>query len=201
MARLHITISLKLSLETAPVEAAKSASSWTSVKAGGARPAIHFMGMGDKAARACKSTAVFFPLQRIFGFGRHPSTQGGSDNCRGRKRVWHTHVHHQWPPKGGTRGGQRAGDHAGSTTGAVSFRLCRRSGRRQQHQGVRGEWVRGARLRRPLRWPLLRRAQRRHCPQRERQLRGVRQRLRPRRWVALLWRKGQVGGEPGFHGG
>ena len=70
--------------------------------------------------------------------------------------------------------------------------------------------MRGVRPWRALRWPLPRWVQRRHWPRREwlllrlrreRQLRSVRQRPRPQRWVALLWRKGQVGEEPGCHGG
>ena len=35
----------------------------------GARPAVRFMGQGDKAARARTYTAVLVPLQRIFGLG------------------------------------------------------------------------------------------------------------------------------------
>ena len=42
----------------------------------GARPAVRFMGQGDKAARARTCTTVLVPLQRIFGFGRHPSPPG-----------------------------------------------------------------------------------------------------------------------------
>ena len=68
-------------------------------KGWGASPAIRSMGQGDKAARICNSTAVLVPLQRIFGFGRLPSPPGGSNIRRGRKRVWHAHVHHHWLPR------------------------------------------------------------------------------------------------------
>ena len=65
----------------------------------GARPAARFMGQGDKAARARTCTAVSFPLQRIFGFGRYPSPPGCGGNRRGRKWVSHAHDHHYWPPR------------------------------------------------------------------------------------------------------
>ena len=66
----------------------------------GTSPAVCFMGQGDEAARARSCTAVLFPLQRIFGFGRHSSPPGCGGNRRGRKRVCHAHVHHhKWPPR------------------------------------------------------------------------------------------------------
>ena len=57
------------------------------------------MGSGDKAARACTSTAVLVSLQRILGFGRQSSPPGCSDNRTGRKRVCQAPVHHYWPPR------------------------------------------------------------------------------------------------------
>ena len=65
----------------------------------GARPAVRFMGQGDKAARARTCTAVLVPLQYIFGFGSYPSPPGCGSNRRGRKWVSHTHVYHHWPPR------------------------------------------------------------------------------------------------------
>ena len=75
---------MKIFAETAPVEAGKL---MEKRKEWGASPAIRLMGQGDKAARACTSKAVVVPLQRIFGFGRHPSPPRCSGNRRGRKRV------------------------------------------------------------------------------------------------------------------
>ena len=68
-------------------------------RGGGGSAAIHFMGQGDKAARACTSTAVLVPRQRIVDFGRHSNPPGCSDNRRGRTRVCDAHAHHHWPPR------------------------------------------------------------------------------------------------------
>ena len=70
-------------------------------KGWGASRAMRCMGQGNKMARAGTSTAVLVPLQRLFGFGRHPSPPGcsGYRISRGRKRVCHTHVHHHWLPQ------------------------------------------------------------------------------------------------------
>ena len=161
----------------------------------GPRPAVSFMGQGDKGARACTCTAVLVPLQRIFGFGRHPSPPGCGGNRRGRKRVSHTHFHHHWPP----REVQEEVTALGVVLGAWREPCCA-GGAAGVGGGCRtgvcgGVWVRGEGLRRAVRLPLPRWAQRRHSPQRERlllrprrerQLQRVRQQPRPRGWVALL---------------
>ena len=210
--RSHIAFSMKIIWETAPVEAANSTSSWRSANGGGGRPTVHLMGQGDKAARARTCTAVLVTLQHFFGFGRHPIPPSYGGNRRGRKRVSHTYVHHQWLPRevqeevtalgvalGAWREPCRAGGAAG-VGGGCRTAVC----------GGGGGWARGEGLRRAVRRPLPHWAQRRHWPQRERlllrprrerQLRSVRQRPRPQGWVTLQRRRGQVGEEPGCHGG
>ena len=116
----------------------------------GPRPAVSFMGKGDKAARARTCTAVLVPLQRIFGFGRHPSPLGCGGNRRGRKRVSHTHVHHHWPPRevqeqvtavgvalGAWRESCRAGGAAGVGGGCCRARGCGGVGRGGRGYGGR----------------------------------------------------------------
>ena len=60
--RSRTAISMKICLETDPVEAETSASLWRSTNAGGPGLAIRFMGQGDEAARARTCTAVLVPL-------------------------------------------------------------------------------------------------------------------------------------------
>ena len=62
---------------------------------------------------------------------------------------------------GGTGGGHRAGGRTESAAGAVWCRWRRRSGRRLQHQQLRGDWARGEGLLWALRCPLPRWAQQR----------------------------------------
>ena len=133
-------------LETAPVEAASSASSWGSANAGGGSPAVRFMGQGDKAARTITSAAVLVPLQRIFGCSRYSSPPGCGANRRGRKRVCHAHVHHHWPPRevqeevtalGAALGPRREPCRTG---GAARVSAGRSTG------SCRGDWARGLEL-------------------------------------------------------
>ena len=116
----------------------------------GARPAVRFMGQGDKAARAPTCTAVLVPLQRIFGFGRHPSPPGCGGSRRGRKRACHAHVHHHWPPRdvqeevtalGVALGARRKSCRAGGAAGLGGG--CSTVGLRGIGRGGRGDGGRG----------------------------------------------------------
>ena len=125
---------MKMLLETAPVEAAKSAISWRSAKAGG-------------PARPCISWTWGRSGSRLYQYG---STCLASAHCwlqhspRLQPHLQRTQaaVSRTRPPPlaapGGTGRGHRAGDHVGSAAGAVAYQCRRRSVRQQHHQGVRG---------------------------------------------------------------
>ena len=177
----------------------------------GGPPGRTFLGTGGQSGtrpylyvRSCPASTHLWLRQtpQSPGLQRQPQrTQAGESHTR--------------PPplaaQGGIGAGHRAGGCAGSVAGVVSRRWRRRGGwRLLPHQGVQGGSARGEGLRRAVWSPLPRWAQRRHWPQRERLLlrprrerrvRIVRQRPRPPGWVALLRRRGQVGEEPGCHGG
>ena len=208
----------------APVEAANSASSWRSGKAGGPVPVRPYVSW-DSGTKRYAPVPVRPYLSRFnasLASADTPVPQAAAASAEDVGACF------TLPPplagQGGTRGGHRAGDRAGSAAGTVSYRWRRRNGLRQQHRGVRGDWERGVRLRRERhlrrlrrerhlrrlrrerhlrrlrREPHLRRLRREpHLRRlrRERHLRSVQQRPRLRWRVAPLWRKGEVGGEPG----
>ena len=64
----RIASSMKIFLETVPVEAANSVSSVDKRKGCGDSSGVRSMVQGDNAARACASSAVLVPLHRVFGF-------------------------------------------------------------------------------------------------------------------------------------
>ena len=132
--RSRIAFSMKIFLETAPFEAANSASSWRSTNAGGpARPYVSWDKGTKRHApdRTCSASTHLWLRQTPQSprLRRQPQrTQAGES--------------HTLPPPlaapGGTGGGHRAGGRAGSVAGAVLCRWRRRSGRRLPHRGVRG---------------------------------------------------------------
>ena len=201
--RSRIAFSRRIFLETAPVEAANSASSWRSSNAGGpARPYASW-DRGQSGTRP-------YLYGRTCAASTHLWLRQTPQSPRLRRQMQRTQAaeSHTHPPplaaQGGIGGGHRAGGRAGSVAGAVSCRWRRQSGRRL----LPHRWVWEG-LRRALRWPLPRWAQQRHWPQweqlplrprRPRQLWSARQRPRPQGWIAQLRQKEQVGEEPGCHG-
>ena len=180
--RSGIAFSMTIFLETAPVKVSNSASSWRSVNAGGP-PNRTFHGTGGQSGTRLYLYGRTCPASTHLRLRQIPQ----SPRLRRQPQRMQADESHTRPPplaaQGGIGGVHRAGGRAGSVAGAV---LCR--------------WfARGEGLRRAVRW-----AQRERLllrPRRERRVRIVRQRPRPPGWVALLRRRGQVGEEPGCHGG
>ena len=161
--RSRIAVSMKIFLEIAPVKAANSAGSWRRANAGG--PARSYVSW-DRGTKRHAPVPVRPYLSHIACLAladtpvptlrRQPKrTQAGVSRTRPLPLA----------APGCTGGRHRDGGRVGSAAGAMPCRWRRRSGRRLQHRGARGEG-----LRRALRWPRSRGAQQRDWPQRERLL-------------------------------
>ena len=114
----RIALSMTIILETAPVKAANSTSSWRSANAGA--PARQYISWDRGTKRQPQRTQAGVSCTR-------PPPLAALE---------------------GTGGGYRAGGCAGSAAGTVSYlwRLKLWGGRRSQHRGVRGGWARGVGL-------------------------------------------------------
>ena len=137
VARSRIAFYMKIFLEISPVEDANSADSWRSAYAGG-QPGRMFHGTGGQSdtrpylhGRTCPASTHLWLWQTL-----------QSPRLRLQPKRKQADVSRTRPPPlaapGGTGGGHRAGGRVGSAAGAMPCRWRRRSGRRLQHRGLRG---------------------------------------------------------------